>query len=502
MKKKFKKTTVFLGAILMSYLGKAQDKIDSYSQLTDAAYDMLTGTDVVAKDEATALQLLLISADNNDLNAQYLLGHIYAHGNGVKINEEKAFEYIKKAASQNQPNAAHELGVFYKKGIGCKLNFNTAISWFKKAYELGYDQGAYSIGYMYFKGLGSITQDYTKAITWFKKSNYPMSKHFLGICNYFGYGMPINKEKAYELWLDNPYCDNSNVLVNHLDINPNLLDLGIQKDNTTKATEFSISKINEVIGESITENAQENTTRLTKKSLIGEWKGKLIELDWSGERMNRSFPVSLVFNEDNQTNDLSYTMTINKQTSSNYGIFFENSFYLNKATLQLPRIYQDSRTKFTLSHELLSIHSIEIKKIDNIRYLIANIDAKVVDWQEPAPSMILVLGNTRTLTDNGQEIDNKLLDHLANSQTESFITTYPNPFKKDLLIQYNLDKTSLATVSIHPLDNSFVQNITTNETQQAGKHLYHVDGSTFPNGLYVIRVTTGNIVHTKLIIKE
>ncbi len=499
MKKQWSKLSILIGYAFLSFSGQAQNEIQSYNQLTEIASKMLIGTDEVAKDQAAAVQLLNISADNNDPHAQYLLGFAYKRGMGVAVNDTKAFEYTEKAALQDHPNAACELGMLYQEGVGCKLNFDTATSWFLKAQNLGNDRGGYLIGYQHFKGLGSIEQDYSKAIEWFSNSAYPMANHWLAICNYFGYGMPVNKEKALEILLANTYAVNSEILVEHLDQHPNLLDVGIQKENTLKATEFSTTKINEML--SVT--AEQEAIEVNKTTLPGEWKGKLIELDWSGKKINRSFPIALDFSINKDTQDLNFKANINNKTSDSYGIFLDDSFYFTDFNMELPRLYQDDRRKFHLDYRVLSANSIEIKEINNIHYLVANIDTKVLDWSEPGPPMLVVLSNTKALTDNGKEIDQALIEALTQLQDDSFITLYPNPFKTDLLVQYELAEDSNTSVEIYTLDGTFKQTIVTNKSQKEGKHLYHVDGANYPQkGFYVVRVTANKVTHTKLIIKE
>ncbi|WP_010179008.1 T9SS type A sorting domain-containing protein [Aquimarina agarilytica] len=492
--------SVSLGVLTVHTHAQTEITNDCYLQV-NRVKELLVGSDTVIKNEAAAISLLQQCVVQNDAQAQYILGLLHKKGIGMPVNEHEAFKYIELAAKQDYPEAVCELGVLYKDGIGCTLNFDTAIAYFSKAEALGYSKGSYSIGYLYFKGLGSIEQDYAKAIEWFAKSDYPMAQHWLGICNYFGYGMPVNKQKAMELLLTNEHTTNSAVLAEHLETNADLLDLGIQKENTLKATEFSTSKINEVVSTTAEQGAEE-AIEISKATLTGEWKGKLIELDWAGKRMNRSFPITLNLTKNKQTQDLDYSVAVNNTTSTSYGIFLDDNFYFDDFSMALPRLYQDDAVKYTLDYNVLSINTIEIKEINNIRYLVANVDTQVTDWNEPGPPMLVVLGNTKALTDNGQEIDQDVIEALAQLQDVSFITLYPNPFKNDLLIQYDLAQDSVTSVELYSFAGEFTKTIVANQTQTAGNHLYHVNGSAYPKGLYVVRVTANNSIHTKLIIKE
>ncbi|WP_010178990.1 T9SS type A sorting domain-containing protein [Aquimarina agarilytica] len=461
---------------------------------------LLTGSDVILKNETKAIEILSQCANDGNPEALYIIGMLYKNGHIFEKDTKKAFSYIEKSALQNNPKATCELGILYKDGIGCKLNFNTAIDWFRKAYDLGNHKASYSLGYLYFKGFGNIDQDYAKAIEWFKKSEYPMAKHFLGICNYFGYGLPVDKDKAFELFLNNPKALKSEILATFLDIDSDELNT----NNTLIDKELSTERLNEIV--SITadnENEKKYPQIIDKNQLLGKWTGKLVELDWSGSMILRNLNSSLIFNSNEITNDLNYQLIVNDKTTHNDGILLDNNFYLNKSEIDLPKVYQDSETKFNLNYNILSINDIEIKEINKIRYLVANIETKITDWNEPGPPMLLVLGNTKALTDNGQEIDLNLIEALTKLKDDSFIKLYPNPFKNDLLIQYDLSEDSLTSVEVYSFSGQFTQTIVTNEQQKAGKHIYHVDGSTYPQqGLYVVRVTSNDILHTKLIIKE
>ncbi len=474
--------------------------------------ELLSGTEFVTKNEHLAIDLLKSCASKNHSEAQYMLGMLYKNGISVTANEKEAFLYLEKAALQDHSKAACELGILYKDGIGCELNFDKAIQWFKKADELGNSKGSYSIGYLYFKGLGSIDQSYTKAIEWFKKSDYPMAQHWLGICNYFGYGTSKNSELAMELLLNNPYAINSEILAKFLDNNAVLKNKDAKKlkskigtskglEKKVKGKEFNLSQINSIITADPITN--EEVSKISQDDLLGKWNGKLIELDWSGEKVNRSFSIDFDFSKNKQTKDLNYKMTMENGSSSDYGICLDENFYFNNLNIKLPRLYQDDKSKFNLDYSVLSASAIEIKTVNKTQYLIANIDTKVMDWHEPGPPMLLIMSrkNSATVQNQKNNIDSKLINALAVAKGDDFIGLYPNPFKSDLLIQYDLLNDSMTHVEMYAIDTSFYK-IIANEEQKKGTHLYKIDGSTFKKGLYVVKVTTNGNAYTKLIIKE
>lgn len=498
-KPKLFKSLFRLYVILVTYSLNAQEVKSECDKNIKLAHILLNGSNTISKNPEGAISLIEKCVEDGSIKAQYLLGMLYKKGIGVPVDHKMAYKYIEKAAQSGHPGAACELGILYKDGTGCKLDFNKAINWFVSAYELGNQKASYSLGYMHFKGLGSVGQNYAKAIEWFKKSEFPMAKHFLGICNYFGYGTSINKQKALELLLTNETITNSEKLAHFLEENINTSISNHTKKNNDSAFKPILKKGSKI--SNIDES--NNLATLSKKDLIGDWKGKIIELDWSRSKILRNINTTLSFSKNKDLDELNYHIDIEGQTSENYGIFIEDSFYLNKLNISLPRIYLDDNIKSKLNYDLLSISDINIKEIDHVYYLVANIESKVLDWNEPGPPMKLILKDTKVSTDNGKEIDEDFLNELAKIQDNSFITLYPNPFKTDLLVQYDLTEESLTSVEIFSFGGSFVKKIVDKKIQKSGNHLYHIDGTEFrQQGLYVVKVIVNDKVYTKLIVKE
>lgn len=484
----------FFGQLVAQNLEKNPEKT------VENALTLIQGSAIIAKNINQGIIQLEELAKKNNPKALYILGNLYKKGELILKNEAKAFKYIEKAAKLDYPDAACELGVLYKDGIGCKLDFDTAAMWFKKSYELGCQKGSYSLGYLYFKGLGTIEQDYKKAVHFFSKSEYPMATHWLGICYYFGYGVTKNEAHALELLLGNSYAKNSEILAHHLENNPNLLNLGLTIKNAKKASELDANGINSILEEDNLSEKLEEDIVIDQNSITGKWQGKLVELDWSGEQMMRAFPMEL--NITSNKNELAYQITSPSGATKGRATLLNNNLSFDKATLQLKRLYQDNIIKHFLDYQLLHLYDIEIKEINNINYLIANVNTRVSDWAEPGPPMLFILNNSVTLTDNGTEINDELLIALAKVKGNNFITSYPNPIDDQLLIQYDLKENTTTSLTVYPIDATFFNEIVKNEFQEKGKHLYHVDTTNFKSGIYVIKITINSEEYTKLIIKE
>jgi TPR repeat protein len=59
--------------------------------------------------DARALPTLQFKAENRDVGAQYKLGWMYEHGEGVKENSVEARKWYQKAKDQGHPNAAFRI---------------------------------------------------------------------------------------------------------------------------------------------------------------------------------------------------------------------------------------------------------------------------------------------------------------------------------------------------------------------------------------------------------
>src|SRR5713101_7831252 len=57
-------------------------------------------------------------ADEGVVWAQYNLGHIFYHGNGVPQSYVEAAKWVRKAADQGVAQAQHSLGILYAYGLG------------------------------------------------------------------------------------------------------------------------------------------------------------------------------------------------------------------------------------------------------------------------------------------------------------------------------------------------------------------------------------------------
>lgn len=471
---------------------------------TRKAYEFVRGTQLVAADVDLGVATLNTYAQGGCQEAQYILGNIYKKGfkENIAIDYAKAYTYFTMAAAQGNTRALAHLGQLHERGQGCELNYTKAFEYFEQCYQLGDPMGAYCIGYDYMKGMGSITQNYDLAIEWFQKGiDYPMAKHWLGALNYVGFGTPMNRDAGIEFLVNNENILNSPTLLAHLEAHKNDTQTILGESSSATIIEQT-EEINHVLtaDSETTEENDDSTTTITVQNLTGNWKGKLVDLDWSGKIITRDFPVTLHMEEDKDTGGVAYTATIGDNSSAGTGILLDNNLYFDNLNITVPKLFRENEV-VDLELSLLNAN-LELKKLNHLEYLTAFVDSNIRNWNEPGRPKLLVLTNTAVTTDNGMEISDELINALLDSQDNSFITLYPNPFETDLLIQYEVEQESFITVEMYSLDAVFYKKFVDNEKQAAGKKVYYQDGTNLAHGVYVVKVTTNNTAYTKLIIKE
>jgi uncharacterized protein len=145
---------------------------------------------------------LRAKAEQDNSQAQYILGIIYFDGKGVNQDYTKALEWYKRAADQGYAKAQHRLGFLYSTGQGVSQDYPEAVKWYRKAADQGYARSQNSLGSMYNQGWG-VPQDYAKALEWYLKAanqGYVHVQFDLGMSYYQGQGVNQSYEESY-FWL-------------------------------------------------------------------------------------------------------------------------------------------------------------------------------------------------------------------------------------------------------------------------------------------------------------
>ncbi|MBF0125105.1 MAG: sel1 repeat family protein [Magnetococcales bacterium] len=111
------------------------------------------------------IEEIVFSANRGDVDAQFVLGAMYAMGQGVPHDYQTAAKWFHKAAEQGDPDAQRKLGMIYYHGQGVSQDYRAAIKWFRLAAEQGHDDAQANLGWLYAKG-DCVPRDDIQAYMW------------------------------------------------------------------------------------------------------------------------------------------------------------------------------------------------------------------------------------------------------------------------------------------------------------------------------------------------
>lgn len=124
---------------------------------------------LTACSEVPPEQDLLLQAERGDPTAQYLLGSLYEHGQGVPQSLQEAVKWFRKAAEQGNVDAQFSLALACMFGQGTPQSYEDAVVWFRKAAEQGNPAAQFNLGVAYAGGTG-VPQSSEEARKWFQKA--------------------------------------------------------------------------------------------------------------------------------------------------------------------------------------------------------------------------------------------------------------------------------------------------------------------------------------------
>jgi TPR repeat protein len=181
------------------------------------------------KSDMEAVKWFRKAADQDYVLAQYILGVLYANGEGVSKSTSTAVEWYRKAADQGYVNAQFKLGYLYYEGEGVAneqhpkggdqslaaaadflgvisdgegvaKNASTAAEWFRKAADHGEPGSQYYLGVMYSNGEG-VPKNGSIAADWCRKAadhGLADAQYGMGIMYANGEGVPKSISTAAE----------------------------------------------------------------------------------------------------------------------------------------------------------------------------------------------------------------------------------------------------------------------------------------------------------------
>ncbi len=136
-------------------------------------------------------------AAQGNAEAQFNLGILYHHGEGVSQDYGEARQWYLGAAQQGHPAAQNQLGVIYHNGHGVPQDYAEARKWYLRAAEQGHLTSTFNLGQLHYEG---IPQDYREAVKWYlnaAKRGLADAQLNLAICYGTGDGVERNAIEAY-----------------------------------------------------------------------------------------------------------------------------------------------------------------------------------------------------------------------------------------------------------------------------------------------------------------
>jgi len=138
-------------------------------------------------------------ADNGDAVATYRLGVLYALGEGVTQDYERAATLFKTAAEDGVTEAEYNIAVMYAEGLGVERDPAQAVLWYRKAAAQGSSSAAFNLGVAASNGVG-VKQNMAEAAQWFRKAGEAgvVNAQFnLGLLYERGEGLAASPVEAY-----------------------------------------------------------------------------------------------------------------------------------------------------------------------------------------------------------------------------------------------------------------------------------------------------------------
>ncbi|HKU55265.1 MAG TPA: hypothetical protein VJP60_07855 [Rhizomicrobium sp.] len=134
--------------------------------LTVLGLRALDGSGAAAVNLPDAVKYLSRAAEAGQPVAQFRLGTLYEHADGVGMDTAKAAHWYQLAAEHGNRKAMHNLGVFYASGALGKKDLPQAARWFAKAASLGLTDSQFNLAFLNEHGYG-VTRSLVAAYKWY-----------------------------------------------------------------------------------------------------------------------------------------------------------------------------------------------------------------------------------------------------------------------------------------------------------------------------------------------
>jgi serine/threonine protein kinase/TPR repeat protein len=164
------------------WLEKSAEQDDADAQ-TMLGYMYENGLTNSANPAVEAFNWYKKSAEQGNSVGQNNLGMCYMQGTGTEIDTIEAFRYVKLSADQNCTQAFNNLAWMYENGRCVEKNLTETYNYYLKSAQLGDAEGERNLALCYWNGTG-VAKSFPEADSWLRKAvaqNDPYSHWYLGI---------------------------------------------------------------------------------------------------------------------------------------------------------------------------------------------------------------------------------------------------------------------------------------------------------------------------------
>lgn len=467
--------TLFL---LFHFVVNAQNKDQNCAYKLTVASDYLSDFGFGLRQMVDEINSTVSLCDDNSTNAHFVFGMLGRYYAKNDQDMQLAFQRIEKAAMANHPTAAKTIGLMLKEGEGCLLNLEASEDWLKTAHKLGDHEAAYILGYYYLKGLGTIRQSYNKAILWFKKSELPMAKHWLALCQYNGLGSVENPSAALDALKENN-TSNSLFLHDHYlnkeaHIHDSIVFPFIEPiENKRYAPRYMW--------------VDNNGLGTPKLAFLLEW-------DWAKESVTRTSPISFTLSTNDGGQD-AFSFSNEEQAIDGNAVFLGDQAAFEGFSIDIPNPHPDHKAEASL---FIDIHTAQFTQtlLGEKPVVLADLEGWVANFNEPAPPLSLLL------IDPWDGLLQHERDAIGQEDNKNIISNYPNTFKTDMIVRFELAQDESVRVEIYHFNQLDRYELMPTQQLKKGEHILRKDTTGWLPGVYVIQLFAGEQVYRKLIIKE
>ncbi len=415
----------------------------------------------------------------------------------------QALTFLEETANAGSIDAQQRLGLYYKTTTG-SIDLDKSLHYFKLAAAQNDEFSKYALGYFKLKGLAGQNQNYANALHSFATSTHPMARHWEGICNYAGYGLPENKEKGRQILNGNAII-NSQQLFQFLDGRNSSVFIP-RFWNFTKAQDLDY--INQF-------NPDANNISLNN-ILVNGLAGKILEYDWSGQKINRVLFINAGITFNNNTNKVrigagsQHVLDFPSEGFTVEGDFANNTFTTTNSYPRTFRIlypdYLDNNQSQLSTYDISKITFNKIRSTLNPskEALVARLEGTISAYNEPIPTMYMIIdlgGSSEGRSNTLLSENNSLI--LENQVTKPTITKVnPNPFKDLFTVHYGITQKGKVQLKVFNTLGNLVHT-TKVVAKEKGMHSQSFNGSNLPTGIYAVHLVVDGLLQNRFtLIKE